>query len=209
MLRIGIDLSLTSPGIAINNTVTKKWYLYGFLQKKSQPSFEYESECIHLKLLPHIPDSSTQNEQRYEHIRYHLVDHVLCNFRHDIDNYDTTIHIESYAFSTKSGSSYKLQELGGIVKHSIWKSFPNIVQHSVPPTSWKKSVVGNGRATKLEVLQWIKDNGPCISLLDILNLSLTKSRDVPCPCQDISDAMCIALHDVSNNLKKRKIKEIQ
>ena len=48
-----------------------------------------------------------------------------------------------------------------------------------------------GNATKLDVLLYVREQEPCIDLLNILDLELNKKGDVPCPAQDIADAICI------------------
>jgi hypothetical protein len=119
---------------------------------------------------------------------------------------DVKVIIESYAFAaTGSGHSYKLQELGGVIKHAIWKSFPTWIVDIVPPTSWKKGALGTGRATKHDVINHLLDHGPCVSLMEILKLDLTKQGGVPCPAQDLADATCLVLSDLSEFRTTKRI----
>ena len=191
VIYVGLDLSLTSPGIAIHDTERDAWCLYGFAQRVREDGLERQCGSTTIRLLPRIPVASVSNEERYEHIRRYIVDEILSAY---CSNSSVVVGIEFYAFGAKNaGSSYKLQELGGIVKHSLWKTYPGWRQHIIPPGQWKKRTVGNGRATKTDALHHIQVHGPSVSLLSVLGLSLTSSGTVPCPAQDLADAACIAL----------------
>jgi hypothetical protein len=197
---IGLDLSVTSSGICVYDTTLDTWHLYGFAQRQREVGFTTNM----ITLFPPVPPSSVCNEKRYEHIRHYIVDIVmkplvtLLSSSTSIDA-DVRVIIESYAFgASNSGHSYKLQELGGVIKHAIWKNFPQWIVDTVPPTRWKKSVLGMGRATKQDVVQHLLSHGPCISLLEILELKLTKTGGIPCPVQDLADATCLVLSTLSD-----------
>jgi hypothetical protein len=189
---IGLDLSLVSPGIAVHNTTTGSWVLYGFTQRVREQRFTYINQSTRVHLFPAIPRVAASNEERYEHIRHHIVECILLPLLPTTER--VVIGIECYAFGAKnSGSSFKLQELGGVLKHDIWRRFPAWQQVIIPPTQWKKQVLDNGRATKSDALRFITSNGPCISLMSVLGLIITKNGDIPCPAQDLADASCIVL----------------
>jgi Holliday junction resolvasome RuvABC endonuclease subunit len=209
---IGLDLSLVSPGVAVHNTTDDSWGLYGFAQRVKERCFTHTDGATTVCLFPAIPHARTTNEERYEHIRHYIVDCMLTRLKPTKGEL-VVVGIECYAFGAKnSGSSYKLQELGGVVKHAIWKRFPTWSQVHIPPTQWKKHVLGNGRATKADTLTYIRSAGPCIHLLSVLGLVVNKSGDIPCPAQDLADAACIVLSllvpmtDCSKKRKKRKRK---
>jgi hypothetical protein len=200
---IGLDLSLTSSGICVHDTLTKSWHLYGFAQRRREVGFHTDL----ITMLPSVPPSSVCNEARYEHIRHHILDTIMGSVSVSVSEpVDVRVIIESYAFSaTGSAHSYKLQELGGVIKHAIWKTYPKWVVDIVPPTSWKKATVGMGRATKDDVVQYIASHGPCICLLREMNLERTKSGGIPCPVQDLADATCIVLSDLSEFRTTKRI----
>lgn len=56
---------------------------------------------------------------------------------------------------------------------------------SVTPSRWKKQVLGNGSAKKEVIEQWVKANYP------LAHQSFLESGKL---CQDLCDALCIALH---------------
>jgi hypothetical protein len=203
---VGLDLSLVSPGIAVHNTTTGSWVLYGFVQRVREQQFTCSHQSTRIHLFPAIPRVDATNEERYEHIRHHIVDCILHPLLPTTER--VVIGIECYAFGTKnSGSSYKLQELGGVLKHEIWRRFPTWQQVIIPPTQWKKQALNNGRATKSDALGFITSNGPCISLLSVLGLVVTKNGDIPCPAQDLADAACIVLSLVRPIAEKQKTKK--
>jgi hypothetical protein len=190
---VGLDLSLVSPGVAVNNTSDGTWSLYGFAQRCRERQFTYTNASTNIHLFPSIPRTGVTNELRYEHIRHYIVDCVLSELVPTIGE-RVVIGIECYAFGAKnSGSSYKLQELGGVLKHSIWKQFPTWSQVIIPPSQWKKKAIGTGRATKADALTFVLSNGPCVPLLSVLGLVVTKNGDIPCPAQDLADSACIVL----------------
>jgi Holliday junction resolvasome RuvABC endonuclease subunit len=192
-IHIGLDLSLISPGICVFDTRTGIWSLYGFAQRVREHRFTVHLDSgTSVVLLPAIPNvPGTTNKERYEHIRHHIVDHIMATFSTEVD---VVVGIESYAFGAKnSGSSYKLQELGGVIKHSIWRTYPQWRQEIIPPSQWKKNTLGKGRAIKADVVAYVKVHGPCIPLFDVLGLVPAKNGDIPCPVQDLADAVCICL----------------
>ena len=190
---VGLDLSLVSPGIAIYKTMGASWSLYGFTQRVREHGFRYTKTPTLVHLFPMIPGSEKTNEARYEHIRHHIVDLVLDRLEPETGE-SVVVGIECYAFGAKnSGSSYKLQELGGVLKHAIWKRFPGWKQTIIPPSQWKKQTLSNGRATKEDALRFVESHGPCISLLSVLGLTISKNGEIPCPAQDLADAACIVL----------------
>jgi hypothetical protein len=191
VIYVGLDLSLTSPGVAIYETVSAAWTLYGFEQRVREHGLTRHCGATTILLLPRIPSAASSNEARYEHIRHYIVDVMLARFHADPS---VVVGIECYAFGAKNaGSSYKLQELGGIVKHSLWKTYPTWRQEIITPGQWKKQTIGSGRATKADALKHIQTHGPVVCLLPELGLELTSNGDVPCPAQDLADAACIVL----------------
>jgi Holliday junction resolvasome RuvABC endonuclease subunit len=196
MIFIGLDLSLSSPGIAVYHSDRDKWLLYAFSQRKSENKMEVNEDAFQLHMFPKIPSAAESNEIRYEFIRHYIIDVIMMMYKEEPD---VRVIIESYAFGAKNaGSSYKLQELGGVIKHSIHSTFPTWERITVTPSSWKKSTIGIGNATKQQVVEYVKTHGPCADLLTLLSVHVSKNGSVPCPVQDISDSICIAM---SENLK--------
>ena len=215
----GIDLSLCSPAVAVRTH--ERIYVYFFQQRQRECNFKYISTELQITSLPPIPASNPNvnlnisNHERYMYISKNIVsaisEHIVIS-----DTYDNiTINIEDYAFAGRatSGNSYKLQELGGIVKMSLIKEFPGCTLNSIAISSWKKSVVGFGHAQKIDILKYV-DTEYSINLLKLLffNYNITP-KNVPTPVQDIADVICIAtaikIQVPKKTTKKRKRDTIQ
>lgn len=199
-----MDISLTSPGTAVYCTTTDTWKLYGFPQRKSEMNMHTVEGNVEISLFSSmIPSAASCNEERYEVIRSNIMNKIMNLYR---DTEDVTVVFESYAFGAKhAGNSYKLQELGGVLKHAIYTTFPTWNMVVVTPGAWKKQSVGIGNATKKQVVDYIKTNGPCIDLLRVCSVSKPTFKDpnrIPCPVQDISDAICIVLSEMKHRTKK-------
>ena len=214
-VRVGLDLSITSPAAAIYVTEAHRWYLFAFAQRVRERGLHVRREPstpggprVELQLFDPIPPPGTADMVRYEHIRHHLVDKALAP--HVEAGSNTRFTIESYAFgaSSTSGSSYKLMELGGIIKHSLHMRFPSCTQVYVPPTAWKKQVAGSGKASKWDVVAWCRDYGPRFDTVSALQMSegAWARPEVPNPCQDIADAVCIAMYDPTTGGASKKDK---
>jgi hypothetical protein len=160
---VGLDLSLVSPGLSVYDSATGIWLLYGFAQRVREQGFHTVCGTTEIRLLPTIPNVAgvTPNEARYEHIRSHLVDGILSAYAGAAR---VVVGIENYAFGSgqQSGHAFKLQELGGVIKHSLWVRYPHWRQVVIPPTSWKRSTVGHGHATKAQVVAYVLEHGPRI-----------------------------------------------
>jgi crossover junction endodeoxyribonuclease RuvC len=109
---IGLDLSLTSTGMAIVG----------------------EEFTIQTK------------EKGMERIDY-IADIVLAESSQFSDPY---FIIEGYAFAKKGSHAHAQGELGGVIRHAIWKlGWPYV---DVPPTVRAKFATGKGNASKSEVV---------------------------------------------------------
>jgi Holliday junction resolvasome RuvABC endonuclease subunit len=222
--KVGLDMSLRSPGCAIFLPNGNQWQLYGFAQVKKHENRSWVvNDRVTLALFGKIPEH-VSDARRYLYIVQHLLAVIPRS---------SQIAIEGYAYPSNSaqrGFNFKLHELGGALKAALTDS--GIENYTpVVASAWKKKVVGKGNATKLDVLEHVRKNEPHIDLLDILemqlkkvkvktcredpnsdtdmdatlapslnfhpvqtcgaNLTVTQMSEVPCPCQDLADAICI------------------
>lgn len=60
------------------------------------------------------------------------------------------IAIEGYSFASKNSQAHSIGELGGVIRHGLWKMGIPVVE--VPPTSRAKFATGRGNASKGEVI---------------------------------------------------------
>jgi hypothetical protein len=206
MILIGIDLSLTSPGLSVLDE-SDVWYMYAFLQhKKKHKNFKHPL----ITLLPMIPNSTTSDMIRYQYI----VDQIIKIIQFwQTKNSRIKIVIENYAFSAASGNGYKLYELGGIMKYALFFRC-QLDCVLLPVKKWKKYAIGNGDATKLEVVQYMVTNGPKLDFMTLLDMKIPPDNIPGNPVQDICDACGLILAykhilQYGENLKNSKKRKLE
>lgn len=214
MIYVGLDVSLTSPGISVYDLFTKNWSSYCFQQRKRENCLTWSNNVnFSLTVLPPIPVSSNSDDC----IRYN---HIVSNLENIIKKHNTTnnvkdvvLIIENYAFAAQGASSFKLIELGGIIKFHF-REYRTVV---IGNNTWKKVLTGNGRCSKKDTLDTI-NKLLNIDICQILKLSLPKGRYdyvptyVPTPAQDVADSIGVVLghlfagrrHLKKKNNNKRK-----
>ncbi len=182
---VGLDMSLTSPGVAVYNTQTHFWNLYAFAQRKSELHTHIN---INQNATLHLFDCIPESKYAADAVRYKFI--VDCIV--PIIPLDSAVLLEAYAFPNRAiaGSNFKLHELGGVLKvRLLERGIRNV--HSIVSSSWKKACTGSGKATKNEIVDFVLHNDPSIDLMKILNLKLSVNGEIPCPAQDLADAICI------------------
>ncbi len=198
---VGLDMSLASPGIAVFFQQECKWELFAFAQKVREAGFFKQlTPNVTMRLLTAIPSAQkASNVVRYKHI----VDHIMkfCLLPHDV----SLVNLEAYAFPKHeiAGHTFKLHELGGVLKLALHcANIHNVV--TIPPNQWKSIVLGKGkgRATKLDVVNHVKTAFPYVDLMASNDYKLNEKGEVPCPVQDIADAICLC--KVMDQIKIKK-----
>jgi hypothetical protein len=136
-----------------------------------------------------IPSNLTDDILRYMHIVNHVKEFVI-GIVPLTEISDVTVVIEGYAFlKNSSGSSYKLHELGGILKH-ILREIGVTKIYIVPPSKWKKDLNIGVRGNKWAAFDFASKVVD-IDLFVLLNMSEKRGREVPNPIQDIADGICL------------------
>jgi Holliday junction resolvasome RuvABC endonuclease subunit len=176
---VGIDLSLTSPGMAIRTG--DQWFVYGFAQLKRQLGLAYSGTNWSASVLPPIPPGT--NVERYTYIVNALVELVQKHGKVGC------VTMEMYAFGCQSAHTYKLQELGGIVQFVFAQNGYSVKM--VPIGTWKKSFTGNGHADKRLVFQTVVDK--LFPIHEAFPQSST-IKVIPSPLQDMCDAVGLVAH---------------
>lgn len=200
---IGLDLSVRSPGFCIHDLSKNFWHLGAFAQNKKEQNFVYKTSHAQITLFPQIPKESTtivDDLVRYIHLEINIVRFLCAKIpKEHRTSLFTCLNVEAYAFVDQTAHSEKLHEVCGVIKTALYKegfdSFNPIVN-----TSWKSTVIGKGRASKLDTCKFMLSNGPCLDLLTIfgydeetLNVDAKNEKMVPCPAQDLADACAVAM----------------
>ena len=217
---LGLDVSLSSPGYALYDRQTEQWALACHAQRKRETllldphpiltdsRFSQLTTTTSLTVLPLLPPSATSKDTaRYLAIITNLekfINHVVD------DKKNVHVVIENYAFVQPkfSGNGYKLKEITGIIKYTL----RDIQMSTITVSAWKKTVCGNGRASKADVVKKIITNGPTVDLCLIFGLTPQADGNVPCPVQDLADASAIVMSQLvsvkrKTTQKKKKAKK--
>jgi len=205
MIYIGLDMSLTSPGIVINDN--GKWNFYFFVQRKREEGIDESSDNWTIRSIPYISEWKTREER---------IDYVTNNIMILINSYmgKKSIGIENYAFGASSSSVTGLAELGGVMRHKLYNRKMSYTE--IPPSAIKKYYTGNGHSNKTSMaIQFEAEN--IIDLYEECNFPRRDYADIPNPIQDIVDATAIVyylmkkipkrINKIDSILTKMKMKE--
>jgi Holliday junction resolvasome RuvABC endonuclease subunit len=190
MTILGIDLSLTSPGLVVQSENEYTAYFYACRKRDNSlasKSFAFDGGVFHLKKL--------QDQEQTDNLfgRYDVIVRDILRIveTHDVKH----VVIEGYAFSAQSSSTSKLFELGGIVRYSLWRK--NITFEDIAPTRVKKMFTGCGKADKLEMWKTFHKIYKFPDLRTIFKVH--NCKDVAHPVQDIVDAVALIFCKKTNN----------
>jgi crossover junction endodeoxyribonuclease RuvC len=121
---VGIDL-------AVNNTGIAKW-----------EDGEWEVKLISTVKNSDYQIKETEREKKFIEVRDYI-NFLISEWKPDL------ILFEGLSFGSRGDALYQLGMINGIILILLYEAGYNI--QSVPPTKIKKSITGNGRASKLEV----------------------------------------------------------
>ncbi len=209
---VGLDLSFNSPGCTIIDLQKDRYYHGAFTQKaREDVNFYYATSNAEVWLFDALPETH-YDVLKYIHVEKLLMAFLIQHIPMEFRAHHTDVRIEQYAFAdpSESGNNYKLHENGGIMKRGLYL---NGFLHVLPVvnTAWKRTVIGKGDATKLEVIDFIATHGPRINFLTILGYDdKTLAKDakgraiVPPPAQDLADSCAVALEVITIRKKKDK-----
>lgn len=146
MLYVGIDMSLSSPGLAAcRDGVT---HLLGFQQRHRDVPV---ADAPHGALRVTIAAYPLAEKNRWA--RAHAVVSTAIAWIRALAGEGTPVHayIEGYALGmTGSASVSSLCELGGILRYALWQNGWTFSE--LAPSTVKKHFAGNGRADKPAML---------------------------------------------------------
>lgn len=199
MFFVGFDISINSPSYTIFDSEQNKYYSYCYSSVFKQHSF-YSTINNHTFYI----EQQTGEElgfDRYMVISKHIGDTLISKIVKNKSN----ILLEGYSFGTSSRSVFELPEFTSLIKYQLRCN--GFVFDTIPPKSWKKSVVGNGNADKIMTIDWLVGNNEAFSLFINEYITFVKStkkgksaeKDVniyKSPISDIADSICICMRCV-------------
>ena len=202
MIIVGIDYSITSPGICVHTG--EAWSFdscefYFFNKKKHSPQLQHSS-ITNLFCIDYYTDQiGCQTDLE----RFTFLSNTVCNI---IDNVSLRhkemgsplIFIEGYSFGSSGSRTFQIAENTGILKYRLASktvSESDIV--SVPPSVIKKFATTKGNANKEMMEQaFIKETG--VSFRDILEQSPKQYN----PSSDIIDAYYICKYGFESMMQQ-------
>ena len=168
MIISGIDYSMSCPSLCIFDTELDfnfhNCHFYYLIDKKTKI---IEEGNIHGEYY----SKDSENVKRFDHIS----DWAITILKNQKVNH---IYLEGYSMGSR-GRVFHIAENTGVLKQKIYKA--GITFEVVPPSTWKKEVVGKGNADKQHVYESMN-----VDLRPIF-----KSKSITSPINDIADSYFI------------------
>ena len=168
MIIAGIDYSMSCPSLCIFDTELDFTFqncdFYYLIDKKTKI---IEEGNIHGEYY----SKDSENVKRFDHISDWAIT-ILKNQK------VTHVYLEGYSMGSR-GRVFHIAENTGVLKQKIYKE--GITCEVVPPSTWKKEVVGKGNADKQHVYESMN-----VDLKPIF-----KSKSITSPINDIADSYFI------------------
>jgi hypothetical protein len=188
-MKIGIDYSLSSPGVCINTSIDEfryedcKFY-YLTNTKKYQGTFKekmaFGTSAVEYIGTPHKPYSS--EPERYNNIANWAIDIIISQKMNSWSLEHPTIQIEDYSFGS-TGRVFHIAENLGLLKYKL-KMECGWDYTLLAPSVIKKFATDKGNANKELMLgAFQEDTG--------VNLGVLLDSSVKSPITDIADAYFI------------------
>ena len=149
-IRIGLDLSINSTGVCILYPNTEPIY-YIITPKLTKKQQSITHNRIHYKTYLKSIKNDSHN------IRYisKEISEIIAVYARNKDGYPIEVTIEDIAMGARSSSIITLSLLNGYVRAEL--DHLNIPYKTIPPTQWKKELLGNGAADKETIaFSWSK-----------------------------------------------------
>lgn len=157
MLRIGIDPSLNSTGVCINDDGIYTYYIIPSKMTRRMQALNHTDLHYLPYELPEGDDEYVKSYKVYQICR--MIEYILKS--HQPLRKDDKVQVFIEGVSYGSVGSRALVDLAGL-NFAIRNVVINmgIPLRVVPPTSWKKELIGNGQATKEMVVDiWKRLSG--------------------------------------------------
>ena len=167
-MKVGIDYSMTSPCVCINNG---KVFSFHYLTDKKKYTGIIETNNTKFTIQGYSHKQYTNNIERFNNIAQWVLSLLKPN---------DTIQLEGYAMGVTKGVVFNIGELTGILKLRLWEN--GYVVESIAPTANKKAATGKGNANK----DAMNDAFLLETKLDLL--TLFKCNKVANPVSDIVDS---------------------
>tara|TARA_R100001377_G_scaffold8233_2_gene4303 strand:+ start:6979 stop:7572 length:594 start_codon:yes stop_codon:yes gene_type:complete len=192
-MKIGIDYSLSCPGVCINTSTDEFRYedcKFYYLTTRKKFVGAYKHNGVSFEGTEHKPYSS--EPERYENIADWVVDIINSYYPKSMaSKKNHTINLEDYSYASK-GRVFHIAENMGLLKHKLYLN--NWDYSLLAPSVIKKYATGKGNSNKEAMTeQFALDTG--LNVLDMFECKYTS------PATDVVDAYYICKYqpEISEN----------
>ena len=192
-MKIGIDYSLSCPGVCINTSTDEFRYedcKFYYLTTRKKFVGAYKHNGVSFEGTEHKPYSS--EPERYENIADWVVDIINSYYPKAMaSKKNHTINLEDYSYASK-GRVFHIAENMGLLKHKLYLN--NWDYSLLAPSVIKKYATGKGNSNKEAMTeQFALDTG--LNVLDMFECKYTS------PATDVVDAYYICKYqpEISEN----------
>lgn len=202
---VGIDMSLSNPGVALLDRTQRILTLYWFRNRKRElaysqqrinaPGSPLHNWQIQTQIWEPAETSAVPKSSLFRLRKYWPRIHQIVAFIQSLGA-GAVAGIEGYSFYTKATQAdTTLKELGGILRWELSKAGVDMME--IPPSVIKKLFSGKGNATKQQMYTAYCQQFAGPSLYDMLNIPFnpkTKSKNLPPhPIEDLVDGLAVAM----------------
>lgn len=191
---VGIDLSLSSPGVAVVDPIRKILHCYVVRHRKGDIPNNHTliSEgplagwCLQITCFPEPQYAKNTACERFARFAP-VIDAIM----HAVGD-ARIVGIENYAFSVgrfQSSSQSILIELGGVLRWSLFRNIKKLVE--ISPCQVKRLFSGMGKATKEEMVHAALHTYKIPCLHKMLGINANRKHAVK-PVDDAVDAIAVA-----------------
>ena len=192
-MKIGIDYSLSCPGVCINTSTDEFRYedcKFYYLTTRKKFVGAYKHNGVSFEGTEHKPYSS--EPERYENIADWVIDIINSYYPKSMaSKKNHTINLEDYSYASK-GRVFHIAENMGLLKHKLYLN--NWDYSLLAPSVIKKYATGKGNSNKEAMTeQFALDTG--LNVLDMFECKYTS------PATDVVDAYYICKYqpEISEN----------
>lgn len=210
MIYVGLDISLSNPGMAIINTSTQEIQFFflqnrqfettGTVQRVTSPESPFHEYTVsyHRLQRPLLRTDVAKDEfvHRFDHytqLTQMFVGH-LVQWTTPYEKDSISITVEHYSFNSRpSVSTTKLYEIGSSIRMALYSL--GFSCKEISPCSLKKQFAKHGHATKKQMLDAYQNLYHMPSIFQGIGLH-TQYKNVPNPVEDLVDAFALAFTSI-------------
>jgi len=181
-----VDLSINGSSLTLYNKHEDKYIFYCYNCKMPKKSKPFILTKDNYKI---VIERKVKNKEDLFLDYIKTAEHVFHKILELAESIDIDFLIEGYSF----GSTGKLADIGeftGLFKNQIIKT--NNTYETVPPTTWKKNIVGKGNSNKEAIINFCCEEFEIIkNVINEMEKRNYSKYTSTSPINDLCDSFCI------------------